>query len=296
METVLSAAMRSGLLSLNNTSDLIEITNRRLSTGLKVSSAIDDAVSFFQNKSLKDRAGDLGAFKSGIDQGISAVQAAITALSSTESIITQMKGIVLSAKSASDSDRSNLATQLTSLASQLNYLSNDASYQGLNLINSTASNLKVQFSEKTANVLQVDGSDVRISSGLIMTAFTMNASLIAGSTGISKIAGVSMFAGFSSVSASVSVFDAYIAMFDSGITAVRSAAKTMGSNVALLQTRADFTKEYVNTLKIGGDKLVLADLNEEGAALVSLQTRQQLGIQALSFSNRSEQGVLSLFR
>ena len=295
-DVTLSGAIRSNLLSLQNTSDLVDRTNTRLSTGLKVSSAVDDAVAYFQNKSLKDRAGDLSTRKDSIDQGISTLQTSLSALQSTESILTQMKGIILSAKSATDTTRASLGTQLQTLAAQLNYLANDSSYQGLNLINATANNLKVQFSEKTAAVLQVDGTDVRISQALILTAYTAgNATAIAGAGAISQIAGVT-FAGFSDVSANVSVFDSYIAAFDSGITFVRTNAQTVGANVALLQTRSDFTKQYISTLKVGGDKLVLADLNEEGANLVSLQTRQQLGIQALSFANRSEQGVLSLFR
>lgn len=66
--------------------------------------------------------------------------------------------------------------------------------------------------------------------------------------------------------------------------------------MALLQTRLEFTETYVNTLQAGGDKLTLADLNEEGANLLALQTRQQLGIQALSFAGQAEQGILGLFR
>ncbi|OAN48164.1 hypothetical protein A6A04_05280 [Paramagnetospirillum marisnigri] len=295
-DVTLSATIRNNLLSLQNTGDLVARTNTRLSTGKNVSSAIDDAVAFFQDKSLKDRAGDMSTRKSEIDQGISNLSTALNAVTKVENLMVQMKGIVLSAKSASEADRKTLGDQLNTLASQMNYLANDASYQGLNLINATASNIKVQFSEKTANVLQVDGANVTVSGGLVMTAFTLGASVIATSAGISRIAGVSMFAGFSSVSSSVSVFDAYIAMFESGITSVRTTAKTLGANVALLQTRLDFTKEYINTLKIGGDKLVLTDLNEEGANLVSLQTRQQLGIQALSGAAQAEQGVLSLFR
>lgn len=295
-DVTLSSAIRGNLLSLQNTGNLVDRTNTRLATGLKVSSAIDDAVAFFQNKALKDRAGDLSTRKANIDQGISSLQTALSGLQSAEAVLVQMKGIVLSAKSASDAERATLGTQLQTLAAQLNHLANDASYQGLNLINATVANLKVQFSEKTAAVLQVDGADVRISSGLVLTSFTMNATYIAGSQAITKIAGTTAALAFSDVSASVSIFDAYVDMFDSGISSVRTSAKTIGASVALLQTRADFTKEYINTLKIGGDKLVLADLNEEGANLVSLQTRQQLGIQALSFANRSEQGVLSLFR
>ncbi len=296
-DVTLSSAIRSNLLSLQATGSLVDRTNTRLSTGLKVSSATDDAVAYFQSKSLHDRATDLTARKDGIDQGISSLNAAIGGLSSVESILTQMKGIVLSAKSASDSDRASLASQLTTLGSQLNYLANDSSYQGLNLINATSSNIKVQFSEKTAAVLQVDGVDTRISSGEMLTANLSGAATdMCNASQLSSIGGSTGATGFSDVSAHVSVFDAYIAMFDSGIASVRTNTATIGSSVALLQTRADFTKTYVNTLQTGGDKLVLADLNEEGANLVSLQTRQQLGIQALSFANRSEQGILSLFR
>ncbi len=77
---------------------------------------------------------------------------------------------------------------------------------------------------------------------------------------------------------------------------LRAQAQAIGSNVALLNTRLDFTNNYVNLLTQGSGKLTLADLNEEGANLLSLQTRQQLGIQALSFAGQNEKAVLSLFR
>ena len=87
-----------------------------------------------------------------------------------------------------------------------------------------------------------------------------------------------------------------IASLDSALTTLRANASTLGGNVALLQTRLDFTEEYVNTLEIGAGKLTLADINEEGANLLALQTRQQLGISALAFAGQAEQGILSLFR
>ena len=78
---------------------------------------------------------------------------------------------------------------------------------------------------------------------------------------------------------------------DSALTTLRTKSQTLGSNVALLQTRLDFTESYVNTLQGGADKLTLADLNEEGANLLALQTRQQLGISALSFAGQAEQEI-----
>ena len=83
---------------------------------------------------------------------------------------------------------------------------------------------------------------------------------------------------------------------ETALKTLRTKAKTLGSNVALLQTRLEFTENYVNTLQTGADKLTLADLNEEGANLLALQTRQQLGIQALAFAGQAEQSILLLFR
>lgn len=286
----LSNSIRSNLLSLNQTASMVQRTNSRLSTGLKVSSAIDDAVAYFQSKSLNDRASDLTSRKDGIDQGISSLKSALTTLESAEKLMVQMKGVMLSAKSATNTERSDLATQFQTLASQVNNLVNDASYQGLNLVNATTAQLTIQFSDKTAAQLQVDGVDMKMSKFAGMNYAS------ASTMGVTLSSFDATMSAWNKVSNSVSVFDAAIEKLDSAITTTRSNAKNIGTNVALLQTRADFTKSYVNTLKEGADKLSLADLNEEGANLVALQTRQQLGIQALSFAGQQEQGVLSLFR
>lgn len=282
----LSSAIRTNLLTLQKTGDLVNRTNSRLATGLRVASAVDDAVNYFQGKALSDRASDLTSRKEGIDQGISSLKAALGGLEAAEKLMVQMKGVLLSAKSAVNDDRDDLASQFNTLATQLSALSNDASFQGLNLINSTASNLKVQFSEKSSAVLDVGGTDNRFSAFAGFTAAAVSV-IATNVTGLSN--------GWSSISAEVSRFDTIIDKMDSAITTVRANAKTLGTNVALLQTRLDFTKSYVDTLKEGADKLTLADLNEEGANLVSLQTRQQLGIQALSFAGQQQQGILSLF-
>ena len=94
----------------------------------------------------------------------------------------------------------------------------------------------------------------------------------------------------------VAQINSLVTDLESALSTLRTKAQTLGSNVALLQTRLEFTANYVNTLQTGADKLTLADLNEEGANLLALQTRQQLGIQALSFAGQAEQSILLLFR
>ena len=79
------------------------------------------------------------------------------------------------------------------------------------------------------------------------------------------------------------------------MTSLRTTATQLGTNISLLQTRLDFTERFVNTLEGGASKFTLADLNEEGANLLALQTRQALGTQALAFASQSEQGILQLF-
>lgn len=293
-DVTLSSSSRQNLLSLQLTDRRIDRTNIRLSTGKKVASAIDDAVAFFQSKALSDRAQDLSTRRDAIDQVVSSVQTALSGMSTVESIVVQMRGLIMSAKSASDLERASLGTQLITLCQQIDHAANDTSYQGLNLINSTMANIRIQFSEKTASVLQIDGTDLRMSASKIFCVIGQPSAFV-GTNAISVIGGAT-FVGFSEVSSAISVFDGYLNLFDSGLIRLRTSVKSMGANVALLMVRIEFTKDYVNTMKTGGDKLVLADLNEEGANLVSLQTRQQLGIQALSFANRAEQGILSLFR
>jgi len=298
-EVALSGTIRSNLLTLQNTSDMTNRTNSRLASGMKVGSAVDDAVAYFQAKTLTDRGSDLTVRKGEVDQGISTLNSAINGLQAIEKVLQQMKGVALAAKSStSATDRVGLKTQFNELAKQVNNLANDTSYQGLNLIATTKNSLKVNFSEKSSSQLTTKGVNVQVS----MLAFSAaaGASVSAGLASVIGVGGTAAVSNWSQVTQAtapgVSKFDKIAARLDSMIATIRSDTKSLGANVAMLTTRSDFTKQYVNTLQDGAGKLTLADLNEEGANLVSLQTRQQLGIQALSSTGQQEQGVLRLFR
>ncbi|MDJ0935355.1 MAG: flagellin [Kiloniellales bacterium] len=272
-EVTLSAAIRTNLLALSDSTSLIDRTQSRLSTGLKVASPIDDATAFFESKSLSDRAIDLEDRKSGIDQAISSVSTALEAIEAVDSVLRQLKGLAIQAKSATGSQLTSIVSQFNELRTQISNLANDAEFQGLNLVNSSGNSLTVEFSTSTTSTLTIDGVDITLNTG---------------GTGLT----VAAAANFSLTSN----IDSALAQIDADITTLRGNASTLGSNVALLQTRLDFTERYVNVLEEGAGKLTLADLNEEGANLVALQTRQQLGIQALAFAGQSEQSVLALFR
>ena len=301
MDVTLSSAVRTNLLSLQNTTGLIDRTQNRLASGLAISQAKDDAVKFFQAKSLSDRATDLGERKAGIDQGMSSLDTALKAAEALEDLVKQMKGTIDSARSSDSTQRAALADQIESLANQIQNLVDDASYQGLNLLNSTASKLSVRFSDKQASKLDVDGVDFNKSVFFQNSAGAAAAATDAGtlltSIGFSA-GGLSSFS--ISVASELASFNAFadsaIMGLDETISNLRSKASTMATNVAILAVRSDFTQQYINVLDSGAGKLTVADLNEEGANLLALQTRQQLGIQSLSFAAQAESSILGLFR
>lgn len=268
----LSAAIRSNLLTLARTTDLIDRTQNRLATGQKVSSPLDNAAAFFAARGLNNRADDLNGLKENIDQGISTIEAAISGIEAITSLVEQAKGLAITAKATSDTnERSSLAAQFDALLLQINSLANDASFGGTNLIQGTPDNLTVNFNEDGTSNLTVSGIDSST-----------------GSAGINVAGAVGNFAADTNI-------DAAITSVNDAITTLRTSAATLGSNATVLQTRINFTEDLVNTLQEGAGKLTLADLNEESANLLALQTRQQLGINSLSLAAQSERSILALF-
>ncbi|WP_439496719.1 flagellin N-terminal helical domain-containing protein [Bosea sp. (in: a-proteobacteria)] len=175
---------------------------------------------------------------------------------------------------AANSDvRANLVDQFNELRNQINELATDASYNGINLLAGDA--LSVVFNEKTGaaqNKLNIQGEEV--------TAANLGIGQ-AGAGGID----------FQNDTDLANASDA----LTNALTSLRSTASSLGSQLSVVQTRQDFTKNLVNTLTIGADNLVLADSNEEGAKLLALNTRQQLSQTALSLASQADQGVLRLF-
>jgi len=201
------------------------------------------------------------------------VSVALEAVNAIDSVVEQLKGVVNSAASAATATEfTELNSQYNSLILQIDNLAADSSYQGTNLVNGTGTTLTVYFSNLTTSTLTV--ASVGLSH--------------ATATGLGIKTGATL--------SSASLRTCAINQLDAAIATLDSKAKSLGSNVALLQTRLDFSSNYANELQAGADKLVLAETTEEGANLVALQTRQQLGISSLSFAGNSEQSVLSLFR
>lgn len=275
MSISLTTQMTTNLMSLQSTAKLMGITQERLATGKKVNSALDDPVAFFDADAHYQLANDYAALKNGMSEGIQTIKAAVDTIESIKSVLQQMKSIAVSAKSSTAAvDTTALKAQYDALRTQLDSLAGDAIYKGVNLLGD-ANTLSVVFN--------TEGDDLNITS-----EFSDSASL-------GVVVSGTWWTGVPGAPDNTAI-DADIAFIDAAIATLRSTAKTFASNLSLVTTRQDFTDKMIATLKIGGDNLTLADMNEEGANMLMLETRQALGIQSLSIASQSAQQVLSLFR
>lgn len=175
------------------------------------------------------------------------------------------QGVALPATAGVPADQVSLEGSYTELLSQIDTLVSDAGYRGTNLL--SGSSLTVNFNEDSTSSLSITGVDFS-SAGLSVSA-----------------------ANFSNTTNIQAALDE----INSALDAVRAQSRTFGNNLSIIQARQDFTESLVNVLKEGSDKLTLADKNEEGANLLSLQTSQQLGITSLSLASQANQSVLRLF-
>jgi len=324
-DITLTSTQRETLLSLTSTTSLFNRTQDRLNTGKKVNSVTDNAQAFFQAQSLSERATTISTAKSTIDQSIQSVQAALTATSAVSSLLSQLQGVLQSAESGSLSNRVSDTQQFKTIGNQLNQLVKDASFQGLNLLTSTNSSLSTQFSDRTAAALKIQGFNLNATAaaggaralftqaGVFSSGGHLVFSNIVGNTGLTGVVGSALkgVVGFSqldsslgtqagggSVKASVAeaVFSASINRVSNAISQLNAISQELGTNVGILQSRANFSSNYSNALTTGSNDLTLADLNTEAANSQALTLRQQLGIQSLTTSGQQNSSILTLLR
>ncbi|PCI99712.1 MAG: flagellin [Alphaproteobacteria bacterium] len=159
----------------------------------------------------------------------------------------------------------SLANDYNNIRTQIDSLVSDASYRGVNLLN--GDDLTTFFNENNSSQLTTEGATFTANGlGLNEASFRSSAAIELTSTQSRE-----------------------------ALSSVRSFGSSLANNLSIIQTREDFTKSTINTLKAGADDLTVADQNEEGANLLALQTRQTLGVTSLSLASQSQQAVLRLF-
>lgn len=181
-------------------------------------------------------------------------------------------GLDASSSSANSAPAASYIKQFDTLRTQLDTLVKDAAYQGTNLISgANNSPLTVVFNEAASNASKL------IINSVDLTSEGLNLD------------------GASGAWTSVSGVQASLTALTNAASTLRTQAQELGTNLATVQTRQDFANNMIATLKEGADKLTLADMNEEGANMLALQTRSQLGTQSLSLASQNNQSVMRLF-
>lgn len=159
----------------------------------------------------------------------------------------------------------DLESDYNRIREQIDQLVEDSGYRGTNLL--SGDNLVTFFNEDRSNYLTTEGATFT-ASGLGVSAGNF---------------------------ASTVTVDSAITELKSALDTLRNFGSSIANDLSIIQTREDFTKNTINTLTEGSDKLTIADQNEEGAKLLSLQTRQQLGVTSLALASQSQQSILRLF-
>ena len=372
----LTASMRSNLLSLQQTQDLMDMTQERLSTGKKVNSAIDNPSSYYTAQSLTNRASDLNALLDSMGQGIQTIQAAnegieaitdfvqqakalantardnatvkgttssgtYTAADGTKNITVKIEGVADQDIEVTLEDTDSLEQAATKIATALNDGTDgvkDAEDTVIGGFTATVENGQIKISNSKGIVANVSGTisgitfNGEIGNSTRTTSMKQYNEILdqidqlakdSGYKGVNLLQGNSLkvvfnedrssyltingtFADTSDEGLKISraedwtnpdneAIDASISELENAITSLRNMASEFGNNYSIVENRENFTESLINVLEEGSDKLTLADMNEESANMLALQTRQQLAINSLSLASQAAQSVLSLF-
>jgi flagellin len=171
---------------------------------------------------------------------------------------------------AAQAVRANLVSQYNNILSQITTTAQDASFNGVNLLN--GDQLKLTFNETATSTLNITGVTFN-AAGLGLANLTTGVDFI-DNNATNKV----------------------LTSLNAASTTLRSEASSLGSNLSVVQIRQDFNKNLINVLQTGASDLTLADPNEEAANSQALSTRQSIAVSALALANQSQQSVLQLLR
>jgi flagellin len=262
------------LQNLNTTNKDLGVVQNRVNTGLKIASAKDNGAIWAIAQNQRAESTSLNAVVSSLQRGQSVADVAMSAGTAISDILVQMKEKVLAATEAglSTASKQALSDEYKSLRDQINTIANNASFDGVNLISSLGTNSSsikaIANADATATI---DIDHVVLSKSNTKIAATLTT--LTGAVGSADVKAV-----------------------EDAIQDVSSALSKLGTGAKALDTHMTNVMKLQDTLDAGIGNLVDADLAKESARLQALQTKQQLGVQALSIANQSSSSLLGLFR
>jgi flagellin len=261
------------LLNLNSTNAQISSVQTEISTGYAISSPTNNGAVWAIAQGQRAQVAALGSVTQSLQRGQSAVDVALSAGQTVSDLLTQIKTKVLAAADTSlnTSARQALNNDFKSLLGQITTVVGNANFNGVNLLQSGATNYTALANADGTSVITVKAEDLSLTGANI---------------------GLSATASFSTAAQA----QGYINTVNLAIQNVSTALGALGTGSNALGAQLNFVSNLSGTLNTGIGNLVDADLASASAQLQALQTKQQLGVQALSIANSESSNLLSLFR
>lgn len=263
------------LQNLNATNSDLMTTQSRINTGKKVNSAKDNGAVWAIAQNQRATSNALNSVMASLQRGQSTVDVALSAGESISDLLVSMKEKALAAADVTlaTSARAALNDEFKSLRDQITKVVTNAVFDGGNMITATSpTTIKALANADATSVITVQAQDLSLGSSAL--------------TGITATVTIG----------TVTTATAMIALVNTAVGKVSSALSKLGTGSKALGSHATFIQKLQDTIDAGVGNLVDADLAKESAKLQALQTKQQLGVQALSIANQSSSILLGLFR
>jgi|RhiMetdeSRZDD1v2_1073273.scaffolds.fasta_scaffold27255_3 flagellin len=310
-----NVAAMTALQSLTQTNKALTETQNRISTGLRVSEASDNAAYWSIATTMRSDKAALSTVQDALGLGASMVDVAYTAVDSAIDVVNQIKTKLIAAREPGV-DKAKVQTEITELQKQLKSIADSASFSGENWLSVDSSaagfnatkNVVASFTRAggavTVQTIAIDTAGMDLfdanagttdAAAGILDGKRVAAGTIAEATGTFAISTLSI-AALTDSTADVTTLNSYISGADAAIKEMATVASNLGAIKSRIDLQTDFVGNLMDALDRGIGTLVDADMNEESTRLQALQVQQQLGIQALSIANGSSQSILSLFR
>lgn len=263
----------TALQYLNKTQAEMSTVQSAISTGYKVASAKDDGATYAIAQNMRGNVAAYSSVTDSLSRGMSAVDVAMAGGQSISDLLVQMKAKALSASDTSidTASRQALNNDFGALRDQIKSIVSNAQFNGYNLINGTTNTITALASADGSRRITVSAQNLSLSGSIVAVK--------SGDT-ITTAASASTM----------------VKTVQSSLVAVNKALGSLSSGSKKYSIQMDFVSKLSDTLKSGIGNLVDANMAQESAKLTSLQTKQQLGVQALSIANQAPQTVLSLFQ
>ncbi len=261
------------LQNLQATNKELDTVQGRINTGKKVNSAKDNGAIWAIAQGQRSEISALNAVKDSLDRGASAVDVSLAAGESVSDLLVQLKEKALAAtdRSLTTAARSALNEDFKAIRDQITTVVTNASFNGVNLLNGSNTLGYRALANTTGSTITVNDEDLRLGG----TINTVAATTTIGTATLATTA---------------------LGLVNASIDRVSASLARLGTGAKSLETHRTFVGKLSDALESGVGNLVDADLAKESARLQSLQTKQQLGVQALSIANSSTSILLGLFR